>query len=51
MKCRPAAQNKGHLFDNPFFVPWGNTVKLKINYWQKCNFHEDISSCVISLER
>ena len=42
---------KGTYFDNPFFVPCGNTVKLKINYWQKCNFDEDVSSCVISLER
>jgi len=42
---------KGTYFDNTFFVPRGNTVKLKINYWQKCNFHEDVSTCVISLER
>ena len=26
-------------------------MKLIINYWQKCNFHEDVSSCVISLKR
>ena len=44
-------RTKCTYFENLFFFPIGNTVKLKINYWQQSNFHEDISSCVISLER
>jgi hypothetical protein len=28
-------RTKGSYFENPIFFPIGNTVKLKMNYWQE----------------